>query len=86
MAQLLADRIRQYVSDAFIEPARKAGRTQVSVTSGDVHKDLRLESRMPAICAALDAAKFQKQYRVVLSRRSGPKQSSTVTWLFSIEK
>ncbi|MBI4191529.1 MAG: hypothetical protein HY525_13450 [Betaproteobacteria bacterium] len=86
MVELLADRIRRYVNDAFIEPARKAGRTQVTVTSGDVHKDLRLESRMPAVCAALDAAKFQEQYRVVLRRRSGPKQSSTVTWLFSIEK
>jgi 5-methylcytosine-specific restriction enzyme B len=86
MAESLTDRILRYVYDAIIEPARKTGRTCVAVTAGDVHKDLRLENRMPAVCAALDAAKFQEQYRVVLSRRSGPKQSSTVTWLSSIEK
>ena len=86
MVESLADRIRRHVNASFIEPARKAGRTQVLVTAGDVHKDLRLENRMPAVCAALDAAKFQTEYRVVTSRRSGPNQSSTVTWLFSIEK
>lgn len=82
----LADKIRKYVSDAIIEPARKAGKTEVSINAGDVHKDLRLGNRMPAICSSLDARKFQEEYRVVLSRRSGPKQSSTTMWLFSIEK
>ena len=82
----LAERIRAYVNKAFIEPARRAGATEASVTAGDVHKDLRLESRMPAVCAALDAQKFQDQYGVTLSRRSGPKQGSTVTWVFSLKK
>ncbi len=80
----LAEKIRGYVNEAFVAPARKAGLTHVSIVSGDVHKDMRLDNRMPAVCAALDATKFQDQYRVVLSRRTGPKQSSTVTWYFSI--
>jgi 5-methylcytosine-specific restriction protein B len=82
----LADKIRSYVNRAVLEPARKAGRSNVSITAADIHKDLRLENRMPAICGALDARKFQEQYRVVLRRRGGPKQSCTSTWLFSIEK
>jgi 5-methylcytosine-specific restriction protein B len=86
MVDSTANKIRKHVNDAFIEPARRAGRTEVSVNAGDVHKDLRLDNRMPAVCAALDATKFQDTYRVVLSRRSGPKQGSTATWLFSIEK
>jgi len=81
----LANKIRCYVNESFIEPARIAGNTSVTVTAGDVHKDLKLESRMPAVCAALDAAKFQEHSRVLLSKRSGPKQSSTVKWVFSIE-
>lgn len=86
MVESLADKVRRHVNDAFVEPARRGGRTQVSVNAGDVHKDLRLEDRMPAVCASLDAKTFQDTYSVVLSRRSGPKQSSTATWLFSIEK
>ena len=82
----LADKIRRYVNESFIEPARRAGSASVTVTSGDVHKDLKLESRMPAVCAALDAAKFHEHFRVLLSKRSGPKQSSTVRWVFSIKQ
>ncbi len=83
---ILADQIRTYVNKAFIEPARRAGRSEATVKAGDVHKDMRLESRMPAVCAALDAQKFQDEYNVVLARRSGPKQGSTVTWVFSLRK
>ena len=53
------------------------------IVAGDVHKDMRLKSRMPAVCAALDAQKFQDEYGVVLSSRAGPKQGSTATWRFS---
>lgn len=84
MSESLADKIRQYVNAAHIEPARRAGRTEITVTSGEIHRDLRLESRMPAVCGALDAVKFQEQYRATLKQRSGPKQSSTVTWRFSV--
>ena len=80
----LADRIRGYVNQAVIEPARRAGRTEVVLVAGDVHKDMGLRDRMPAICGALDARRFQDEFRVVLARRSGPKYSSTATWYFSL--
>jgi hypothetical protein len=80
----LAARIRRHANEAFVEPARKAGKKEVVIGAGDVHKDLRLESRMPAVCGALDAQLFQTQYRVLLSKRTGPPQGATVTWYFSI--
>lgn len=86
MPTITADQIRAYVNKAFVEPARRAGRKNFQVTAGEVHSDLKLENRMPAICSALDAKKFQDQHRVVLSTRSGPKQSSTATWRFSIQR
>jgi hypothetical protein len=82
----LAEKIRAYVNKAFIEPARRAGAVQTSITAGDVHKDLRLESRMPAVCGALDAKKFQDEYGLVLTKRTGPHQGSAVTWVFSLRK
>lgn len=81
-----ADQIRAYVNTAFLEPARRAGKTDVVIVAGDVHADLKLDNRMPAVCSALDAQKFQDQYRVILSTRSGPRQSSTATWRFSIQR
>lgn len=86
MANSLADKIREHVNNAFIEPARNAGMTHVTVNAGDAHRDLQLENRMPAVCGAIDAAKFQDLYGVILSKRSGPKQGSTATWVFSIKK
>jgi hypothetical protein len=86
MAAQLANRIRAYVNKAFIEPARRAGMTETTVVAGDVHKDLKLENRMPAVCAALDAGIFQEEYRVVVSERRGPKQGSTAAWRLSIRR
>jgi len=89
MTTATADEIRAYVNRVFIEPARKSGKTSVQVVSGDVHKDMRkdmgLENRMPAVCSALDARKFEDEYRVITSSRVGPRRSSTVCWLFAIK-
>jgi 5-methylcytosine-specific restriction enzyme B len=81
----LADRIRQFVLEEVVEPARSQGRATVTVVSGDVHRALGLNNRMPAVCAALDTDKFLAYARVRLVSRSGPHQSSTVTWVFALE-
>jgi 5-methylcytosine-specific restriction enzyme B len=77
----LADTIRDHVNETVIKPARAAGLRRVSIRASDVHKDLRLTSRMPAVCAALDASKFQDVCGVTVERRTGPAQGSTVTWV-----
>lgn len=82
----LAKRIRAHVNRTVIEPARRAGKTEALVVANEVHTGLRLENRMPAVCAALDAQVFQDRYDVVLAQRTGPKQSSTVTWRFSLRR
>ena len=79
-----ADSIREFVNRVWIEPARKAGKSEVTVRSGDVHSDMGFDSRMPAVCSALDAGKFEDTYRVRKSKRVGPHQSSTVEWTFAI--
>ena len=80
----LADTIRDHVNGAFIKPARAAGLRRVSIRAGDVHKDLRLTSRMPAVCAAIDATKFLHSSGVTLERRVGPAQGATVTWIVTL--
>ena len=81
----LADRIRNHDLRGWIDPARSAGHPQVTVRARDVHAALGLRSRYPAVCGALDADKFLDVARVTLVRRSGPRQSSTVEWVFALE-
>jgi hypothetical protein len=81
-----ADKIRAYANRVFIEAARKAERTQVLIEAADVHRDLKLKSRMPAVYSALDAQKFQDDFGVLLSSRTGPRQGATVRWTFSLAK
>jgi hypothetical protein len=45
-----ADRIRQFVLDQFIAPARQQGRTGVVIRAGDVHQQMSLTNAMPAVC------------------------------------
>jgi len=46
-----ADGIRSYVNRVFIEPARLSGSITVRVNAGDVHRDMALVNRMPAVCS-----------------------------------
>lgn len=82
----LADQIRQFVVDEYVTPARNAGSPHVRIVSGDIHKRMGLEDRMPAVCGAIDAQKFVELAGVSLVSRSGPHQSSTVEWVFRIRQ
>lgn len=79
-----ADKIRSYVLKNYIEPTRQRGESTVHVFASDVHAGLELESRFPAVCSALDADNFLEMARVTLVSRKGPKQSSTVEWVFAV--
>lgn len=77
-----ADRIRQFVLDYYIRPARERNQSTVKIVAGEVHSAMGLRDRMPAVCSALDADKFLSYARVTLVSRSGPEQGSTATWVF----
>lgn len=80
-----ADRIREFMLVAIIEPARRRGDTHVTIEASQVATGMALgHSRYPNICQVLDGQIFTDLARVQLVARSGPKQSSTVTWTFSI--
>ena len=80
----LADRIREHVLNQHIRPARTQGRATVTIRAAEVHAALGLEKRYPAVCGAVDTDKFLEMARVTLARRAGPRQSSTVEWVFAL--
>jgi len=81
----LSDQVRDYVYRNYIVPARESKTALVTVTAGDVHRALKFDSRrMPLVCAALDTAKFERQYGVRLLQRSGSGHGPTATFTFSV--
>jgi hypothetical protein len=67
-----ADTIRKFVYDRLIIPAEQSGQLIVKLRAGDIHLAMNLKNRMPAICSAIDAQKFQDFANVTLVSRSEP--------------
>ena len=81
----LSDQVRDYVYHNYIVPARENKTASVTVTAGDVHQALKFDSRrMSLVCAALNTAKFERQYGVRLLQRSGSGHGPTATFTFSV--
>jgi hypothetical protein len=59
----LVEKIREYVSRNYIEPARKEGIKKITIRAGDIHKEMKLFQRMPAVCSALKT-KINKMYDI----------------------
>jgi hypothetical protein len=79
-----SDLIREFVNYHYIEPARKDGRHQVSVRTGDVHSKMKLTSKLPQVCGALGANRFETAYRVKLLSRDGPQNGANLEFTFEV--
>jgi len=67
-----ADRMLQHVvSDHFV-PAGKAATPTIEVRAGDLHRELNLRNRMPAVCSVLGSERLQRLTRTQLVERRGP--------------
>ncbi len=79
-----SDEIRQFVRDAYIDPARKAGQREIDVRAGEVHSRMHLKSAMPHVCSAIGAIKFLAYARVMLLRREGPQNGGNMVFTFEV--
>lgn len=79
-----ADEVREYVLVAIIKPARRKGEKTITVISGNIQKLMGIDERNPLVCGSLDTNKFLTYADLKLISREGPKQSSTVKWVFEI--
>ncbi len=80
-----ADAIRSFVNATYIEPARAAGASQIVVRAGDVHKNMSLKDKMPAVTSALGANQFETAYRVKCVGRTGPHSGASLEFTFEIQ-
>ena len=79
-----ADRIRQYVLEYYIEPAREEERGQADVLVRDVNTALGLNEAWPNICQALAGRKFQEQAQIRPPERIGADKSSATVFRFDL--
>lgn len=80
-----ADEIRHFILKNFIQPARARSEKTVTFSAADIHDGRQLASRFPLVCTSIDTDKFLDYASVTLVSRKGPKQSSTVQWIFALD-
>ena len=79
-----ADRIRHYVLEHYIEPARDEGHGQTEVLVRDVNTALGLNQAWPNICQALDGRKFLELAQVPPPEPIGAVPSSATVFRFDL--
>jgi hypothetical protein len=64
--------IRSYVTQEYIEPARRKGVKHVRVVAGEVHRALKLKNRVPNVCNVLTSRTLLKENDLALEGQEGP--------------
>ena len=79
----LANTIRRYARSAYIDPARRRGERVVRITAGEIHKQLHLNNRVPAVCSALASPEFLRENHLLLEKKEGPPSGLSTTVKFT---
>ena len=83
------EEIREFAIKECVVPARDRGAALVEIRAGDIHTKLRTQgkligNRIPAVCVALGALRFEKQGNVKRVSTVGPAQGANTTFTFEI--
>ena len=81
-----ADRARLVALNYYIEPAREAGLSAVTIRAGELHDMAGLVKNWANVCQALEGPIFQQQASVPAPTRSGPERSTTTEYTFVLAK
>ncbi len=82
----LADSIREFANEYYIQPARERGERQFTIRAGDIHSEMGLHARLPAVSAALGANKFEDEYGVRRLSVEGPINGANCVLTFEIRR
>jgi len=79
-----SDETRIYCRDHYIIPARSRNQKEVTIRSGDVHRELNFTNRLPLVCAALGSIKFENMARAKRKSIDGPTNGANTNFTFRI--
>ena len=77
-----ADEIRQHALTRHVLPWRQLDNRQLAIRAGDIVREMKLQNATPNVCSALEGRKFQQEAGLSLIGRSGPRRSTTTTFLY----
>ncbi len=80
----VADRIRSYAVENYINLAREKKRKAVTIRSGDVHSALGLRQNHANVCQSLRGDIFQNMAGVKLISESGPKMGGNTYFRYRV--
>lgn len=81
-----AERARLVAVNYFIEPAREAGLSSVTIRAGDLHDMCGLVKNWANVCQALEGEIFQTLAAVPAPTRTGPERSTTTEYTFVLRQ
>jgi hypothetical protein len=80
-----ADQVRRYCIDNIVDPARDRGEKQIAIRAGDIHSAMGFRSKMPLVCAALGAQKFEELAGVERIGLFGPSNGANAVFTFMLK-
>lgn len=80
-----ADQVRKHCKDVIIDPARHRGEKKITIRAGDVHSAMGYRNRMPLVCSALGAKKFEAFTHVERIDISGPSNGANAVFTFAMK-
>lgn len=80
-----ADDVRRYCKDNIIDQARARGDKQIAIRAGDVHTAMGYKNRLPLVCSALGANKFEEFAGVERVSITGPTNGANAIFTYRIK-
>ena len=81
-----ADRIRRFVAETIVEPARRGGHERISIRAGDVARSMGLQHNTPNVVSALGGRKFGELAHVTVIGRTGPAQGPNTEFTYALDR
>ncbi|MDP2900782.1 MAG: hypothetical protein Q8O47_07425 [Candidatus Bathyarchaeota archaeon] len=81
---ILADEIRLFVYNNYVSPARKKGLNQITVRAGEIHTQMGLSQRLPAVCSALGTKKIETEFNISRIEIKGPVNGSNTFFTYKV--
>lgn len=78
----LTNSIREYIIEK-LNTAKLAGSTSIDIKSGNIHKELELQNRMPAVCNAMVSLNAYR-YQVIHDTPSGASSTKVVRYYMDL--
>ena len=73
--------VRQYI-EKLIVAVKKLGKSELTLISGEIHKELNMSSRYPTVCNAMRSLESNYKYEIIEEPKKGYGSRVTFRYMF----